>query len=136
MGRNYEANRDGYVYIYACNGNTEGTMNQLVMCRVPRAHILDRATYEFFSGPKSDGSATWTKDINARDVVHTFPSGWVNATGVPHAWQPSVAYNARLGLYPDYAPNGLITTERGTEGLKGKRECPRIGALAGQPIQT
>src|SRR5262249_53252601 len=31
MGRNYEANRDGYVYIYACNGNTEGMMNQLVL---------------------------------------------------------------------------------------------------------
>ena len=99
MGRNYEANRDGYIYIYACNGNTEGTMNQLVLCRVPKAHILNRAAYEFFSGLKSDESATWTKDINALAVVHTFPSGWVNVTGVPHAWQPSVAYLAPLGLY-------------------------------------
>ena len=39
MGRNYEANRDGYVYIYSCNGNTEGTMNQLVLCRVPKGRI-------------------------------------------------------------------------------------------------
>jgi hypothetical protein len=99
MGRNYEANRDGYVYIYACNGNTEGTMNQLVLCRVPKGRIVDRLAYEFFSGLRSDGSANWTKDINARGVVHTFPSGWVNTTGVPHAWQPSVAYNAPLGLY-------------------------------------
>jgi len=99
MGRNYEANRDGYVYIYACDGNTEGTMNRLVLCRVPKAHILDRAAYEFFSGPKSEGSATWAKDISARAIVHTFPTGWVNATGVPHAWQPSVVYNAPLGLY-------------------------------------
>ena len=99
MGRNYEANRDGYVYIYACNGNTEGTMNQLVLCRVPKAHILDRAAYEFFSGLKPDGSATWTRDINVRAVVHTFPSGWVNIAGVPHAWQPSVVHNAPLGVY-------------------------------------
>jgi Domain of unknown function (DUF4185) len=99
MGRNYGDNRDGFVYIYAGNGNTEGTMNQLVLCRVAKARILDRAGYEFFSGLKSGGSATWTRDINARAVVHTFPSGWVNTTGVPHAWQPSVAYNAPLGVY-------------------------------------
>jgi hypothetical protein len=99
MGRNYGDNRDGYVYIYACDGNTEGTMNQLVLCRVPKAHILERAAYEFFSGMKADGSATWTKNINARAVVHTFPSGWVNSTGVPHAWQPSVSYNAPLRVY-------------------------------------
>ncbi len=99
MGRNYEANRDGYVYIYSCNGNTEGTMNQLVLCRVPKGRIVDRSAYEFFSGLKSDGSASWSADINARGVVHTFPSGWVNASGVPHAWQPSVAYNAPLGVY-------------------------------------
>lgn len=99
MGRNYGTNRDGYVYIYACNGNTEGTMNQLVLCRVAKARILDRAAYEFFSGLKSGGGAGWTKDLNARAVVHTFPSGWVNSTGVPHAWQPSVAYIAPLGVY-------------------------------------
>jgi hypothetical protein len=81
MGRNYGDNRDGYVYVYACDGNTEGTMNQLVLCRVPKAHILERAAYEFFSTMKSDGSATWTKDINARAVVQAFPSGWVNSTG-------------------------------------------------------
>ena len=99
MGRNYRENRDGFVYVYACNGNTEGTMNQLVMCRVPKARILDREAYEFFAGLKSDDSGSWTKDINARAVVHTFPGGWVNSTGVPHAWQPSVAYIAPLDLY-------------------------------------
>ena len=111
MGRNYEANRDGYVYIYSCNGNTEGTMNQLVLCRVPKGRIVDRSAYEFFSGLKSDGSATWSADINARGVVHTFPSGWVNASGVPHAWQPSVAYNAPLG--------------RVHHGQLGQRDCTR-----------
>jgi hypothetical protein len=31
MGRNYGVNKDGYVYVYSPNGNTDGTMNQLVM---------------------------------------------------------------------------------------------------------
>ncbi|MBI4166534.1 MAG: hypothetical protein HY508_12445 [Acidobacteria bacterium] len=42
MGRNYEGNRDGYVYVYAPNGANDGTMNQLVMFRVPKAKVLDR----------------------------------------------------------------------------------------------
>lgn len=99
MGRNYRENRDGFVYLYACNGNTEGTTNQLVLCRVPKAQVLRRAAYEFFSGLKPSGGAAWTKDIHERAIVHTFPSGWVNSTGVPHAWQPSVAFIAPLGLY-------------------------------------
>lgn len=43
MGRGYDANRDGYAYVYAPNGNTDGTMNELVMFRVPVDRILDRA---------------------------------------------------------------------------------------------
>lgn len=99
MGRNYEHNRDGYVYAYAPNGNREGTMNQLVMFRVPKDRILDRTTYEFFVSCKVDGSASWTRDINDRGVVHSFPSGWVNTKIHPYAWHPSVVYNAPLAVY-------------------------------------
>ncbi len=99
MGRNYSGNTDGYVYVYAPNGNTEGTMNQLVMFRVAKAHILNRAAYEYFAGVRPDGSATWIKDISARGIVHTFPRGWVNTKTHPWAWHPSVTYNIPLGIY-------------------------------------
>ncbi len=99
MGRNYEHNADGFVYVYAPNGNTEGTMNQLVMFRVPRARLLDRSAYEYFTGLAAGGGAKWTTDIRARGIVHTFPAGWVNTQVHPYAWHPSVAYNAPLGLY-------------------------------------
>ncbi len=99
MGRNYEANQDGYVYVYAPNGNTEGTMNELVMFRVPKDQILDRGAYEFFASRTPNGGAAWTKDIDARGIVHTFPRGWVNKWDHPYSWQPSVVYNQPLGLY-------------------------------------
>ena len=99
MGRNYEHNTDGYVYVYAPNGNTEGTMNQLVMFRVPKDRILDRNAYEFFVARNPDGSASWSSDIAARGVVYAFPSGWVNTKIHPYSWHPSVVYNAPLGLY-------------------------------------
>ena len=100
MGRNYEHNRDGYVYVYAPNGNEEGTMNQLVMFRVRKHQVLERSAYEYFVSADSNGGATWSKDIDRCGVVHTFPAGWVNwASNHPYAWHPSVAYNAPMGQY-------------------------------------
>jgi hypothetical protein len=99
MGRNYESNADGFVYVYAPNGITDGTMNELVMFRVPKIYVLNRNAYEYFAGMRADGTAAWIKDIHARAVVHTFPRGWVNRDAQPFAWQPSVVYNAPLGVY-------------------------------------
>ncbi len=100
MGKNYEHNTDGYVYTYAPNGNEEGSMNQLVMFRVPKDRILSRSDYEYFVSRNSDGTANWSNDIHARGVVHIFPSGWVNkGFHHPYAWHPSVVYNAPLEVY-------------------------------------
>ena len=99
MGRDYQHNEDGYIYVYAPNGNEEGTMNQLVMFRVRKDHILRRSAYEFFVSRNQDGSANWSSDIADRGIVHTFPSGWVNTKIHPYAWHPSVVYNAPLGVY-------------------------------------
>ena len=99
MGRNYSHNRDGFVYLYAPNGNSEGTMNQLVMCRVPKARILERSAYEFFVATRSNGDAEWSERIEERGVVHTFPCGWVNRFVHPYAWHPSVVYYAPAESY-------------------------------------
>ena len=99
MGQNYRYNRDGFVYVFAPNGSTEGRMNQLVMFRVPAARILERAAYEYFVTRDSRGEAEWSADIERRGAVHIFPAGWVNLHVHPYAWHPSVAYYAPLGLY-------------------------------------
>jgi hypothetical protein len=99
MGQDYQQNMDGYVYLYAPNGNTEGTMNQLVLCRVPRRQILDRSAYTFCAGLRPDGGAEWSGSIDDRAVVHTFPSGWVNRFVHPYAWHPSVVFYVPSGEY-------------------------------------
>lgn len=99
MGQNYKHNRDGYVYVYAPNGNSEGTMNELVMFRVPKAKILDRKSYEYFAGLRPGNSANWSSDISSRKPIHTFPRGWVNRLGHPYAWHPSVVYNEPMNVY-------------------------------------
>jgi hypothetical protein len=79
---------------------------------VPKAQVLDRNRYEYFGG-LSAGQAHWTRDIDGRAVVHTFPRGWVNTKRHPWAWIPSVTYNAPLKLYmmanwgTASAPDGL-----------------------------
>ena len=113
MGRGYEENRDGYVYLYAPNGNGVETMNQLVLCRVKKEEITNRANYEFFASRDENGAAQWTPDIAARGVVHTFPKGWVNTQLHPYAWHPSVVYSAPHDCYlmanwgMGCAPDGL-----------------------------
>jgi hypothetical protein len=99
MGKNYERNMDGYVYVYAPNGSVEGKMNQLVLFRTPKDRILERDAYQFFAGPGPDGTARWSSRIEERAVVHTFPSGWVNRLPNPYAWHPSVVYCAPLKIY-------------------------------------
>ena len=99
MGQNYRENSDGYVYLYAPNGNTEGTMNQLVLCRVPRDEILDRAAYEFYVTRRPDGGARWSRQIEERGIVHSFPPGRVNRFIHPYAWHPSVVYYAPCDQY-------------------------------------
>jgi hypothetical protein len=99
MGRGYAENRDGFLYVYAPNGSTEGTMNQLVLFRVPKERLRDRAAYEYFAGPAESGRAKWSKRIEDRRPLHTFPSGWVNKLDHPYSWHPSVVYNAPLGVY-------------------------------------
>jgi hypothetical protein len=99
MGQDYRENEDGYAYVYAPNGDIEGTMNELVMFRVPKDRILNRGAYEFFVERHTDGNARWSRDIDDRGVVHSFPSGWVNKLLSPYAWHPSVVYIKPLDVY-------------------------------------
>src|SRR5262249_37775821 len=81
MGRDYAANRDGYIYVYSLNGISDfygtpfGASDELVMFRVPKAQILDRGSYEYFAGLDADEAASWEKNIDARAIVHRFPCG-------------------------------------------------------------
>lgn len=120
MGRDYSANRDGYIYVYGLNGNVDGRMNELVLFRAPIAQLTERRAYEYFGGRGGGSRARWVKDIEARAIVHTFPRGWVNRTSlfpgdlVVESWLPSVVYNEPLGLYV-MASAGIGVAPDGTE---------------------
>lgn len=120
MGKDYSANRDGYIYVYGLNGNVDGLMNQLVMFRVPVERMLDRGSYQYFAGRSGNGAAQWSADLADRAALHTFPRGWVNGTNlfpgdlVVESWLPSVVYNEPLGVYM-MTNTGIGVAPDGTE---------------------
>lgn len=99
MGKGYEQNKDGYIYVYSPNGGVEGKMNQLVMFRVPKDSLLEHHAYEYYVSRGNNGEAKWSKNIDDRRPVHVFPEGYVNKLKHPYSWHPSVVYNKGLGLY-------------------------------------
>lgn len=99
MGKGYEQNKDGYIYVYSPNGGMEGKMNQLVMFRVAKDKLLQHDAYEYFVSREDNGDAQWSKNIDDRKPVHIFPEGYVNKLKHPYSWHPSVVYNQGLGLY-------------------------------------
>lgn len=99
MGKGYEDNKDGYVYLYSPNGGTEGTMNQLVLCRIKKDSLLHRNAYEFFVSSGGHQAPVWSKRIEDRKPIYTFPRGYVNKLKHPYSWHPSVVYNKQIDLY-------------------------------------
>lgn len=98
-GQGFREARDGFVYLYAPNGNHDGSMNQLVLARVPRERIRNRAAYRFFARRTDSGGAEWSPNLDDRGVVCSFPRGWVNTQVHPYAWHPSVVWCAPRGEY-------------------------------------
>jgi hypothetical protein len=64
FGKNYAHARDEYVYIYSTDADSAYVpADRLVLARVRKDRIRDRAAYEFFAGMDSATQPTWTKDI-------------------------------------------------------------------------
>ena len=74
FGRAYAGARDEYVY--ACSPDGAGAykpVDRMVLARVPRGRIRERAAYEFFAGLDDAGRPSWTADIARREAAFTHP---------------------------------------------------------------
>ena len=92
FGRDYSGARDGYVYIYASDEDSAYVpWNRLLLARVPKERLRERAAYEFFVSRGADGKPVWTKDFAARGAVLD------NPRGLGYRFQAS--YNAGLKRY-------------------------------------
>lgn len=98
MGKGYEDNKDGFVYLYGSRNGEE-----MILARVAKLHVMRRSAYEFFAGFRKDGSTSWSSAIGDVATVFRFPGGWKSTKDgdgmVPAGWYFSVVYNKPLGVY-------------------------------------
>lgn len=91
FGKNYAGARDDYVYVYSHDHDSAyKPADGMVLARVPKDRIADRATYEFFVSRDESGKASWTKDVKQRGRVFENPGG---------CYRSSISYNAALKRY-------------------------------------
>ncbi len=73
-GRDYAKARDEFVYIYSSDGpSAYEPYDQMVLARVPRGRLQDRAAYEFLVSVDERDAPRWTPDIQQRGPVFSFP---------------------------------------------------------------
>ncbi len=89
FGKNYAGARDDYVYLYSQDGDTAyAGVDHMVLARVPKAKLTERAAYEFFSGTAA--APSWSRDIGDRRPVFTHEG---------QCYRTGISYNAGLKRY-------------------------------------
>jgi hypothetical protein len=111
MGQDYSLNTDGYVYGYFGMGDDLG------LYRVPRGRVRDRGSYEFVTGRRDDGTATWSSESSEAGGIHRFPEGWTSTKGedgmMPQGWYLNASYVPALGVYLLVASGVGVSDEGG-----------------------
>lgn len=91
FGPDYAGARDGYVYTYSQDGPSAYESDDgVLLARVPKDRIRDRAAYEFFVRLDERGEPVWTKDLAQRGPVFRFPG---------HCQRVDAVYNPGLQRY-------------------------------------
>ncbi|HUG91954.1 MAG TPA: serine hydrolase, partial [Planctomycetaceae bacterium] len=91
FGKNYAGARDEYVYVYSSDSDSAYRAgDRMVLARVPRDRIVERAAYEFFVRVDAEGTPQWTPDIDRRGAVFSHPG---------RCYRLGVTYNAALKRY-------------------------------------
>ncbi|MGB2823023.1 MAG: serine hydrolase, partial [Phycisphaerae bacterium] len=91
FGRDYAGARDEYVYVYSFDADSAyKASDRMVLARVPKGRIADRAAYEFFVKLDAEGRPTWSGDVRRRGAVFEH-------TG--RCYRCGISYNAPLKRY-------------------------------------
>jgi hypothetical protein len=91
FGQNYSGARDGYVYVYSPDhSDAYSPADQMILARVRRGRIKDRAAYEYFAGRDEANGPKWTFDVARRAAVFRH---------VGACYRSGVSYDAGLKRY-------------------------------------
>jgi CubicO group peptidase (beta-lactamase class C family) len=104
FGKNYAGARDEFVYVYSPDADTAyQPADHMVLARVPKGSVKERAAYEYFKGFDPEGRPLWTKVLGERAAVFTHPG---------RCYRSGLTYNAGLKRYL------WVQITPGTQGTK------------------
>jgi CubicO group peptidase (beta-lactamase class C family) len=91
FGKNYAGARDEFVYVYSFDHDSAyEAADRMVLARVPKNRITERAAYEYFVALDGRGQPAWSNDIAQRGAVFTHRG---------NCYRGGVTYNAGLKRY-------------------------------------
>jgi hypothetical protein len=91
FGRDYAGARDQYVHAGSPDGaGAYEPADRMVLARVPRGRIRERAAYDFFAELDGAGQPRWTAEIARRESAFTHPG---------RCGRSSLGHDAGLGRY-------------------------------------
>jgi CubicO group peptidase (beta-lactamase class C family) len=91
FGKDDAGARDDYVYVYSHDSDSAyRAADRMVLARVPKGRIKERAAYEFFREIGPGGAPSWTADVADRGAVFVHAGGCYRST---------ISYNSGLGRY-------------------------------------
>ena len=115
-GKNYTGARDDFVYMVSHNGSSAyAAADSMVLTRVPKESIGDRAAYKFFQNLVGGGNPIWTSDISDRGAVFTHAG---------NSLRSGISYNAALGRYLWWQQNAITGMDTRFGGGFGIYDAP------------
>jgi CubicO group peptidase (beta-lactamase class C family) len=132
FGRDHAGARDSFVYVYSHDaGSAYEPADRMVLARVPKDRLRDRAAYEFFRELDAQGRPVWSKDLAERGVVFshrgrcyrsgiTYDAGlkrylWVQIIPGTQGGKADTRFEGGFGVYDAPEPWGPWTTVFFTE---------------------
>jgi CubicO group peptidase (beta-lactamase class C family) len=104
FGKNYAGARDDFVYVYSPDADSAyQPADRMVLARVPKGKIAERAAYEFFTGLDEKGRPQWSKELARRGAVFSYKG---------RCYRSGITFDAGLKRYL------WVQTIPGTEGKK------------------
>ena len=127
FGRDYAGARDGFVYVTSHDSaSAYQPADRMVLARVPKGRLRERAAYEFLEALDAKGEPVWTEDIAQRGAVFTHKANccrsgitW-NAGLKRYLWcqilrKADARFEGGFGIYDAPEPWGPWTTVFYTE---------------------
>jgi hypothetical protein len=111
FGPDYAGARDGYVYVASQdNDDAYAYSPDVVLARVSKRKIADRAAYQFFAGFGGNGKPVWSADIARRKAIFSDPRGVmrVSVTYSPALHRYILTSSHRVGEGPHNASLGVF----------------------------